>query len=114
MSFSQKTMKISEPNTSREGHLKTGARHKCLARLPLNTQLSTTLVRTSKQPQQYDAWCQLFAKWLEVSAIRERPIHRYSEVDGLGEKGQGLVVMVDFYLTFSFLDVEVEDSRHFL
>jgi len=49
-----------------------------------------------------------------VSAIRERPIHRYSEVDGLGEKGQGLVVMVDFYLTFSFLDVEVEDSRHFL
>ena len=27
---------------------------------------------TSKPPQERDAWCQLLAKWLKVSAIRER------------------------------------------
>ena len=37
---------------------------------------------------------------------------RYSEVFGLGAKGQGFVVVVDFRLTFSFLVVEMEDRRH--
>jgi len=46
-----------------------------------------------------DAWCQLFAKWLEVSTIRERPVQRYSEVFGFGAEGQGFVV-------------EMEDCRH--
>jgi len=40
----------------------------------------------SKSPQLCDAWCQLFAKWLEVSAIRERPVRRYCEACGLGSK----------------------------
>jgi len=52
--------------------------------------------RASKPPQECDAWCQLLAKWLKVSAIRERPIQRYSEVLGLGAEGQGFVVEVEF------------------
>ena len=54
-------------------------------------------------PQECDAWCQLFAKWLEVSAIRERPVQCSPEVFELGAEGQGFVVVVDIYLTFSFL-----------
>jgi len=46
-----------------------------------------------------------------VSAVRERPVQRYSEVFGLGAEGQGFVVEVDFQLTFGFL-VEMEDCRH--
>jgi len=37
-----------------------------------------------------------------VSAVRERPVQRYSEVFGLGAEGQGFVVKVDFQLTFGF------------
>jgi len=47
-----------------------------------------------------------------VSAIRERPVQRYSEVFGFGAEGQEFVVEVDFQLTFGFLFVEIEDSRH--
>jgi len=47
-----------------------------------------------------------------VSTIRERPVQRYSEVFGLGEEGQGFVVVIDFKLTFSFIAVEVEDCLH--
>ena len=47
-----------------------------------------------------------------MSAIRERPVQRYSEVFGLGAEGQGFVVVSDFKLTFSFLVVEVEGCRH--
>ena len=31
----------------------------------------------SKTPQEREARCQLLAKWLKVSAIRERPVQRY-------------------------------------
>jgi len=41
-------------------------------------------------------------KSLKVSAIRERPVQSYSQALGLGEKGQDVVVVVDFQLTFSF------------
>jgi len=51
-------------------------------------------------------------KRLELLAIRDLPVHRYSEVFGLGAEGQGFVVVVDFQLTFSFLVVKVEDYRH--
>ena len=47
-----------------------------------------------------------------MSAIRERPVHRYSEVLGLGAVGQDFIIVVDFLLTFSFLVVEVEDCQH--
>jgi len=46
-----------------------------------------------------------------VSALREHPIRRYSEVFGLGAERQGFVVEVDFQVTFSFLVVEMEDCR---
>jgi len=62
--------------------------------------------------QECDAWCQIFAKWLEGSAIRERPVQRYSEVFRLGAKEQAFVVEVDFQLTFSFLAVKMEDCRY--
>jgi len=39
-------------------------------------------------------------------------VQRYSEVFGLGAEGQGLVVEVDFQLTFGFLVVETEVCRH--
>jgi len=73
---------------------------------------SSTPARASKSPLECDAWCQLLAKWLKVSAIRERPVQRYSEVFGLGAEGQGFIVEVDFHLTFGFLVVKVEDCRH--
>jgi len=47
-----------------------------------------------------------------VLAICERPVQLYSVVFGLGAKGQGFVVEVDFQLTFSFLVAEMEDCRH--
>ena len=47
-----------------------------------------------------------------MSAVREQPVQRYSEVFGLGAEGQGFVVEVDFQLTFGFLIVETEDCRH--
>jgi len=47
-----------------------------------------------------------------VSAVRERPVQRYSEVFRLGAEGQVFVVVFDFKLTFSFLVVEVEGCRH--
>ena len=47
-----------------------------------------------------------------MSAIRERPVQRYSEVFGLGAEEQGFIVEVDFQLTLSVLDVGVEDCRH--
>jgi len=47
-----------------------------------------------------------------VSAVRERPVQRYSEIFGIGAEGQGFVVEVDIQLTLSFLVVEVEDWRH--
>jgi len=53
--------------------------------------------KASKPPQDRDdAWCQFFAKWIKVSAIRDLPIQRYSEVFGLGAEGQYFVVVVDF------------------
>jgi len=64
---------------------------------------SSTLTRASEPSHERDAWCQLLVKWLKVSAVRERPVQRYSEVFGLGAEGQGFVVEVDFQLTFSFL-----------
>ena len=60
----------------------------------------------------HDAWSQLYEKWLEVSAVRERPVQRYSEEFGLGAEGQGFVVEVDFQLTLSVLDVAMENCRH--
>jgi len=47
-----------------------------------------------------------------MSAVRERPVQRYSEIFGLGAEGEGFVVEVDFQLTRSFLVVEMEDRRH--
>ena len=47
-----------------------------------------------------------------MSAIRERPVQRYSEVFGFGAEGQGFVVEADFQLTFGFLVVEMENCRH--
>ena len=64
---------------------------------------SSTPTRASNPPQECDAWCQVFANWLKLSAIRERPVHRYCEVFGLEAEGQGFVVEVDFKLTLSFL-----------
>ena len=73
---------------------------------------SSTPAGVSKPPQGYDAWCQLLAKWLDVCAIRRRPVQRYSEVFGLVAEGQGLVVVFDFKLALSFLVVEMEGCRH--
>ena len=47
-----------------------------------------------------------------MSAVRERPVQRYSEVFGLVAEGLGFVVVFDFKHTFSFLVVEMEDWRH--
>ena len=46
-----------------------------------------------------------------MSAIRERPVQRNSEVFGLGAEGQGFIVEVDFQLILSFL-VEMKDPQH--
>jgi len=73
---------------------------------------SNTPAGASKPTQENDAWCQLFAKWLKVSVIREWPIQYYFEVFGLGAEGQGFVVAFDFQLMFCFLVVKKEDCRH--
>ena len=45
----------------------------------------STPARASKLPlQKCDAWCQLFAKWLKVSWVLERPVQPYCEVFGHG------------------------------
>ena len=45
--------------------------------------------------------CQLLAKWLEVSAILERPLQRYSKVFGLvWANEQSFTLETDFQLTF--------------
>ena len=51
-----------------------------------------------------------------MSAIRERPVQRYSEVFGFGAEGQDFVadIQKDIQRTFSFLVVKLEDSRHHL
>jgi len=46
-----------------------------------------------------------------VSAVRERPAQRNSEVFGIGAEGQGFTVEVDFQLMLSFL-AEMEDPWH--
>ena len=38
----------------------------------------------------------LLAKWLKVTAIRERPVQRYSDLFDLGAEGQDFGVEVDF------------------
>ena len=43
--------------------------------------------------------------------VCERPVEHSSEVSGLGAKGQGFVVVVDFQLTFIFLVVEVKTAN---
>ena len=43
-----------------------------------------------------------------MSAVRERPVQRYSEVFGHGAEGQGFVVEDDFQLMLIFLVVEME------
>jgi len=45
---------------------------------------------------------------LKVSAIRERPVQRYSKAFGLGAEGQDFIVEIDFHLTFNFLVVKME------
>jgi len=47
-----------------------------------------------------------------TQGVRKRPVQRYSEIFGLGAEGQGLVVVFDFRLTFSFLVVKMEGCRH--
>ena len=67
--------------------------------LQLQNCCSSTPARANKPPQERNAWCQLLAKWLKVSAIRERPVQRYSEVFGLGAEGQDFIVAVDLIHT---------------
>jgi len=57
---------------------------------------SSTPARASKPLQECDAWCQLLAKWLKVSAIRERPVQRYSEVLGSEQKGRVSLLKLTF------------------
>jgi len=37
-----------------------------------------------------------FAKLLEVLAIHDEPVERYSKIFGFGAEGQGFIVVVDF------------------
>jgi len=69
------------------------------------------LQHPSQVPQEWNTWCQLFTKWLEVSAVQDCPVQDSSEVCGLGTKGQGFVVLVDFQLTFIFRVVEVKTAN---
>jgi len=59
--------------------------------------LQHPIARASKPPQECDASCQHFAKWLEVSTIRERHVQHYSEY--LGSEENGKVSLL--WLTFS-------------
>ena len=72
---------------------------------------SSTPAGACKLLQERDAWCQLLAKWLKMSTIRERPVQRYSEIFELGAERHGFVVVFDFHLTFSFL-VKMEGCQH--
>jgi len=56
----------------------------------LMTPMSTYMILMSKKER--GAYCQL-AKWLKVSAIRERPVQLYFDVFGLGTEGQGFVIV---------------------
>ena len=115
----------SHPVTIRKASLMAGSikrvRHQTGAQYPADecTRARVAIRRVvapAPQPepasQERDAWCQLLAKWLEVSAISERPVQRYSEVFGLEAEGQDFVDEVDFQLTFGFLDVKMEGCRH--
>jgi len=51
--------------------------------------VAPTPSQASELPQEYEAWCQLFAKWLKVSVLRERPVQHYSEIFGLKAQGWG-------------------------
>jgi len=57
---------------------------------------SSTQAGASEPPLDRDAWCQLFAKCIKLSAIREQPIKRYSEVFGLEAEWQCFTAVVDF------------------
>ena len=74
------------------------------------------LLQHPSQSQQDTSWMRrMMSAFCEVPrgvGDREHPVQRYSEVFGLGAKGQGFVVEVDFQLTFSFLVVELEDCQH--
>ena len=72
---------------------------------PWQSQQATSSVRRAMS-----TFCDV--TWLKVSEICERPAQRYSAIFGLKAKGQGFVVVVDFWLTFSFLVVEVEGCQH--
>ena len=54
---------------------------------------SSSPTGASEPSQECNAWCQLFAKWLEVSGMRERPIQSYPDVSGFGAKAQDFVVV---------------------
>ena len=56
----------------------------------------STPVRTSKPPQGCNSRCQLFVKWLKVSAIRGCSAQRYSEVCGLRKKGSVSLLWLTF------------------
>jgi len=65
---------------------------------------SSTPTGAGKPPQERDAWCQLLAKWLKVSAIHERPVRRYSEVFRFGgQKGRISLLWLTFSSRWSFL-----------
>ena len=49
-----------------------------------------------------------FAKYLEMSMMREQPVQHSSEVNVLESKGRGFV---DVQFKLSFLDVEVDDCQ---
>jgi len=74
---------------------------------------TNTPARDSKPLQKCDAWIQLLMKWLvEVSAIHQLPVQRYSEVFELEKGRQAFVVVGDFQFTFTILVVDVDDCRH--
>jgi len=58
---------------------------------------SSTATGASKPSQERDAWCQLLAKWLKMSAVHGRPVQRYSEVFTLRAEGEGLVIEVETF-----------------
>ena len=72
---------------------------------------SSNPFRGSKQPQECESWCQLFAKWLKVSAIRERPVNVTPRYLRSGQTGMVSLLWLTFSLAFGFL-VEVQDCRH--
>ena len=72
----------------------------------------SSTVRVSKLPQECDAWCHVFGKWLEVLATHERTAQRYSELFELGEKGQGSSLKLTFRprLTSLLLRCKIADT----